>query len=161
MKRWGSLVVFLVLVALVSFWGSRFLPGEWYAGLSKPSWNPPAWVFGPVWTTLYVLMAVAAWQVWNTDHPGRKLAASLWGVQLVFNGAWSWLFFGLHRPGVAMFELAALVGLVVLTIWKFRAIRPVAAWLMVPYLAWIFFALALNVALWRLNGGSLQTLLGS
>jgi tryptophan-rich sensory protein len=118
-------------------------------------------VFGPVWTTLYVLMAVAAWQVWNTEHPRRKLAASLWVVQLLFNGAWSWLFFGLHRPGVAMFELAMLVGLVVLTIWMFRAIRPLAAWLMVPYLVWISFALALNVALWRLNGGSLQTLLGS
>jgi tryptophan-rich sensory protein len=155
------LLAFLALVVLVSWWGSRFLPGEWYAGLTKPSWNPPAWVFGPVWSTLYVLMAVAAWQIWNSDHPGRLQAIALWLVQLVFNGAWSWLFFGLHRPGVAMFELAVLVVLVVLTIRSFRAIRPIAAALMLPYLAWIGFALALNVALWRLNGGSLQTLLGS
>lgn len=161
MRRWVSLLVFLGLVVVVSWWGSRFMPGEWYAGLTKPSWNPPAWVFGPVWSALYVLMAVAAWQVWNSDHPARVQAVSLWLAQLLVNGAWSWLFFGLHRPGVAMFELAALVVLVVLTIRAFRAIRPVAAALMLPYLAWISFALALNVALWRLNGGSLQTLLGS
>jgi len=154
------LVVFLALVALVSWWGSRFLPGEWYAALDKPSWNPPSWVFAPVWSTLYLLMAVAAWQVWNSDHPLRSQAVSLWLAQLLFNGAWSWLFFGLHRPGVAMFELAALIVLVVLTIRSFRAIRPAAAWLMLPYLAWISFALVLNVTLWRLNGGGLQTLLG-
>jgi tryptophan-rich sensory protein len=160
MKRWGSLLAFLFLVILVSWWGSRFMPGEWYAGLTKPDWNPPSWLFGPVWATLYVLMAVAAWQVWNSNHPRRLLAISLWIVQLVFNGAWSWLFFGLHRPGIAMFELAGLIGLVIVTTWTFYTIRPAAAGLMLPYLAWITFALILNVTLWQLNGGGLATLLG-
>lgn len=160
MKRWGSLAVFLALVVLVSFWGSRFLPGEWYAGLAKPSWNPPSWVFGPVWSALYVLMAVAAWQIWNSEHPRRVIAVAAWLIQLVFNGAWSWIFFGLHRPGIAMLELAGLIVLVAVTIRLFQGIRPVSAALMLPYLAWIVFAFALNVTLWRLNGGGLQTLLG-
>ena len=160
MKRWGSLLFFLLLVVVVSWWGSRFLPGEWYAGLTKPAWNPPSWVFGPVWSLLYVMMAVAAWQVWNSEHERRLPAVTLWVVQLVFNGAWSWLFFGLHRPGVAMFELAALLVLVVVTTILFNTIRRSAALLMVPYILWLLFALALNVALWRLNGGGLDTLMG-
>jgi tryptophan-rich sensory protein len=158
-KRWGSLLFFLLVVVLVSWWGSRFLPGEWYAGLVKPSWNPPSWVFGPVWSLLYVMMAVAAWQVWNSDHERRLPAVTLWLVQLLFNGAWSWLFFGLNRPGIAMFELAFLLALVVATTILFRIIRPSAALLMVPYVLWLAFALALNVALWNLNGGSVSTLI--
>jgi len=160
MKRWGSLVLFLALVVLVSWWGSRFMPGQWYAELIKPGWNPPAWVFGPVWSTLYVLMAVAAWQVWNSGHAGRVTAIGLWLLQLIFNGAWSWLFFGLNRPGIAMFELAALVVLVAITCAAFYRIRPAAAGMLLPYLAWVCFALVLNVTLWRLNGGGISTLLG-
>lgn len=160
MKRWGSLVFFLLLVVLVSWWGSRFAPGEWYAGLQKPAWNPPSWVFAPVWSLLYVLMAVAAWQVWNTEHQRRLTAVTLWLIQLLFNGAWSWLFFGLNRTGIAMFELAALLALVVATTMTFNSIRRSAALLMLPYITWLAFALALNVALWKLNGGGVGTLLG-
>jgi tryptophan-rich sensory protein len=153
-------LAFLALVVLVSWWSSRFMPGQWYAGLDKPSWNPPSWVFGPVWSLLYVMMAVAAWQVWNTDHPLRLQAVTLWLIQLVFNGAWSWLFFGMHRPGVAMFDLAVLLALVVFTTIAFHRIRRSAALLLTPYVAWLVFALALNVALWSRNGGGLSTLFG-
>lgn len=159
MKRWGSLLVFLALVIVVSWWSSRFAPGQWYAGLAKPVWNPPSWLFAPVWSLLYVMMAVAAWQVWNSDHPRRIPAVTLWLVQLLFNGVWSWLFFGLHRPGIAMFELTFLLVLVVAVTLLFKTIRRSAALLMVPYIAWLMFALALNVALWNLNGGGLNTLL--
>ena len=160
MKRWGSLLLFLLLVIVVSWWGSRFHPGEWYYGLTKPAWNPPSWVFGPVWSLLYVMMAVAAWQVWNSEHERRLPAITLWLVQLVLNGAWSWLFFGLHRPGIAMFELAALLSVVIATTALFNVIRRSAALLMLPYVLWLMFALALNVALWKLNGGGLSTLTG-
>lgn len=160
MKRWLSLVAFLALVVLVSWWGSRFVPGEWYAGLTKPAWNPPNWLFGPVWSALYVMMAIAAWQVWNADHPRRILAIAAFVVQLALNGAWSWLFFGLHRPGVAMADLALLIVLVAVTMGLFFSVRRSAGLLLLPYIAWLGFAWFLNVTLWRLNGGGLNTLLG-
>lgn len=160
MKRWASLAMFLALVVLVSWWGSQFPPGQWYAGLIKPAWNPPDWVFGPVWAALYVMMAIAAWQVWLSSHPNRLPALALWLTQLAFNGAWSWLFFGLERPGVAMVELAFLLLLVAATTWLFFRIRRSAGMLLLPYLAWTAFAWLLNLSLWRLNGGGLGTLLG-
>lgn len=133
--------------------GSGFPVDSWYAGLEKPSWNPPGWVFGPVWTLLYILMAVAAWLVWRkAGFGGAVLPLALYLAQLVLNAAWSWLFFGLHRPGTALADIAALLVLIVIVAGMFRRILPLAGWLMAPYVAWVAFAAVLNFALWRLNG---------
>ena len=109
-------------------------------------------MFGPVWTVLYAMMAVAAWLVWRDKGlAGARLPLALFGVQLALNAAWSWLFFGFRMPGVAFAELVALCLAIVATVAAFWRTVPVAAWLMVPYLAWCTFAAALNFALWRLN----------
>lgn len=158
--KYISLILFVAAVAAISLFGSLFIPGEWYAGLRKPAWNPPAWVFAPVWTTLYLMMAVAAWQVWLRAHRQRNRALKWWGIQLLLNGAWSWLFFGLHRPGWAFAEMSVLLLAIVITIRLFRRVRRSAAVLMTPYLAWVAFAWVLNLAIWRLNGGGVGTLLG-
>ena len=132
--------------------GAQFLPGEWYAGLNKPSWNPPNRIFGPVWSVLYLMMAVSVWLVWRKLgwREGRE-PLMLFAVQLVLNAAWSWFFFGLKRPELALIDIAALWLAIVTTIWSFRPISNVAAWLLVPYLGWVTFATLLNLALWRMN----------
>lgn len=146
-----SLAVFLILSFSAAYFGAQFLPGEWYAELEKPSWNPPAWIFGPVWTFLYAAMAVAGWLVWRADHPDRRAALALWALQLVLNALWSWIFFGLYRPGLAAIEIAMLWGAILATAVLFWRIRPLGGALLVPYLAWVSFAAVLNVALWWLN----------
>lgn len=132
--------------------GARFTPGEWYAGLAKPAWTPPDWVFGPVWTLLYLFLALAAWQVWRRHgFSGAGGALGLFLVQLFFNALWSWIFFGLKQPGWALADLSALWLTALAATLAFWRLEPVAGWLMVPYMAWLSFAGALNFALWRLN----------
>jgi tryptophan-rich sensory protein len=127
-------------------------PDEWYRALNKPTWNPPAWVFGPVWTTLYVMMGVAAWLVWlRRARPGAPLALVLFAIQLALNAAWSWIFFGGHQIGAAFAELLLLWAALVATLLAFRRVRPAAAWWLVPYWAWTSFAAVLNGTLWWLN----------
>ena len=124
----------------------------WYAALQKPSWNPPAWVFGPAWTVLYISMAVAAWLVWREGGwkaQGRALGLFL--VQWVLNALWTPLFFGLQRPGLAIAEIVILWLAIAATLAAFWRINKVAGALLVPYLAWVTFAAALNFAIWRLN----------
>jgi len=124
----------------------------WYAGLSKPSWNPPAWVFGPAWSLLYVLMAVAAWLIWREGGwkaQGRALGLFL--LQWLLNALWTPLFFGLHRPGLAFVEIVILWLVIAATLVSFWRVRKVAGVLLVPYLAWVSFAAALNFTIWRLN----------
>jgi tryptophan-rich sensory protein len=129
-----------------------FMPGEWYASLKKPSWNPPGWVFGPVWTTLYVMMAVAAWLVWKRGgFSSQRPALVLFLAQLALNAAWTPLFFGLHRPGLAFAEILLLWLAIAAALAAFRPVSRAAAWLLTPYLAWVSFAAVLNFALWRLN----------
>jgi len=156
MSRMISLAVFLALVVIAMWMGSQFPAGEYYALLNKPGWAPPAWLFGPVWSILYVLMAVAMWKVWQSGQQERLGALAWWLLQLGLNVAWSWLFFGLTRVGWAMAELAVLIGLVVFCTKAFSMISKSAAWLMVPYLLWLLFALALNFSLWSLNGGGIH-----
>lgn len=132
--------------------GALFMPGEWYSALKKPSWNPPAWIFEPVWTALYTMMAVAAWLVWKRGgFAAQRRPLALFLVQLALNAAWTPLFFGLHWPGVAFTEIVLLWLAIAATLAAFRPVSGVAAWLLVPYLAWVSFAAALNFALWRLN----------
>jgi len=135
--------------------GARFtspnVPG-WYANLEKPSWTPPSWVFGPVWSVLYLLMAISAWQVWRrTGLRAAMVPLALFGIQLVLNVAWSGLFFGLRRPGAALIEIVLLWVAILATMIAFRQRSALAGWLMLPYLAWVSFAVALNLAIWNLN----------
>ncbi len=132
--------------------GGLFMPGEWYASLQKPSWNPPGWIFGPVWTTLYTMMAVAAWMVWRRGGWGKQRKPLLiFVVQLALNALWTPLFFGLHQPGLAFTEIVLLWLAIVATIMVFGPVSRTAMLLLVPYLAWVSFAAALNFTLWRLN----------
>lgn len=125
------------------------MPGAWYASLIKPTWNPPSWLFGPAWTLLYTLMAVAAWLVWKRAGFSRPLV--LYFVQLALNAVWTPLFFGAHAMGWALVEIVALWIAILLTLLSFRRVNLTAGWLLVPYLAWVTFATALNFTLWRLN----------
>jgi len=132
--------------------GAWFPPGEWYAQLRKPAWNPPNWIFGPVWTALYTMMATAAWLVWRRGGlPGQRVPLALFVAQLLLNAAWTPLFFGLRAPGLAFAGILLLWLAILATILAFwRAHRPAAA-LLAPYLAWVTFAAVLNHTLWRLN----------
>jgi tryptophan-rich sensory protein len=123
----------------------------WYPTLAKPAWNPPAWVFGPVWTTLYLMMGVAAWRVWRAHSRGASGALGLFGVQLVLNTLWSIVFFGLRAPGPAFFELLLLWLAILATGLRFYRLDRVAGALMAPYLAWVTFAGVLNYTIWQLN----------
>lgn len=122
----------------------------WYAGLAKPSWSPPNWIFGPVWTFLYISMAVAAWLVWRKGGLWQW-ALGLFAVQLALNAAWSWIFFGFHMPGAALIEIVALLAAIGAATVAFWRQSPAAGLLMVPYLGWVAFATVLNHAIWRLN----------
>lgn len=147
-----GLVGWLIVSFAAAAIGSRYLPGAWYASLAKPAWNPPAAVFAPVWTVLYASMGVAAWLVWRrAGFGGAGAALALFGAQLVLNAAWSYLFFGLHRPDLAFLDIVALwVAILVVAVLFGRQDRRAGA-LMVPYLVWVGFASCLNFALWRLN----------
>ncbi len=143
----GLLALTFAAPALAAFFPG---PGDWYAGLNKPTWNPPGWVFGPVWTLLYLLMATAAWRVWRrTGLRSRPLA--LYGLQLAFNAAWTPVFFGARAIGPALILLLLLLAALLATVAAFRRVDRAAACLLAPYLAWSGFATCLNFTLWRLN----------
>lgn len=126
--------------------------GDWYLTLNKPSWNPPGWVFGPVWTLLYTMMAIAAWLVWRKGGIAKqRRPLTLFAVQLLLNALWTPLFFGLHMLGVAFAEIILLWIAILATILAFRKVSPSAAWLLVPYLLWVTFAAILNATLWWMN----------
>jgi tryptophan-rich sensory protein len=125
----------------------------WYAGLVKPAWTPPGWVFGPVWFVLYLSMAVAAWLVWRQGGlQAARVPLGLFAVQLALNAAWSWLFFGLRDPGLALIDVILLWSAICATTITFWHRSWIAGVLFVPYLAWVSFAAVLNFAIWRLNG---------
>jgi tryptophan-rich sensory protein len=125
----------------------------WYPTLIKPSFNPPAWVFGPVWTLLYVMMGVAAFLVWRRgfDAEGVRLALTIFAIQLALNGLWSILFFGIRQPGWALAEIIVLWIAIGLTALRFWRLVPAAGLLLLPYWAWVSFATVLNASLWWLN----------
>jgi len=136
---------------LSSIFALRAIP-NWYAALVKPPLNPPNHVFGPLWTVLYTLMAVSAWIVWKTrPSPCRHRGLRLFLVQLGLHFLWPWIFFGRHRMLTAFVDLVVLWVAILLTSLTFRKMSHTAAWLLVPYLAWVTFAAYLNLAIWRLN----------
>lgn len=150
MRDLAALGLFVALVALVAIFGAQFQPGPWYDGLQKPPLNPPGWVFGPVWTVLYLAIAVAGWLVWRA-RPASSKPLALWGSQLVLNAAWSMLFFGLRLPGLALVDILLLLVLLIATTVSFFRVRTLAGALFVPYAAWVCFAAYLNAGLWFLN----------
>ncbi len=133
--------------------GSRFEPGAWYATIEKASLTPPGWVFPVVWPVLYLMMGIALWRFLESEAPSRAraLGVTLFGAQLVLNGLWSYLFFGLHRPGLALVEIAMLWLTIAAVIAVFARHARGAALLLVPYLAWVAFATYLNFEVWRLQ----------
>jgi tryptophan-rich sensory protein len=152
-----------VLAAIISFaaaFGAAALGGlatsssvdGWYVLLNKPAFNPPNWVFAPVWTVLYTLMAVAAWRVWrHSTGQARRAALAIYAVQLMLNLAWSVIFFGVRQPGAAFAIILALLTAIGLTGRAFRRIDRVSALMLVPYGVWVTFAAILNFEIWRLN----------
>ena len=125
---------------------------EWYGSLVKPSFTPPNWLFGPVWSMLYLAMAIAGWLVWRRQRESSTtLPLALFGGQLVLNVLWSILFFGLQAPGIALVEILILWAAIFATLLSFWRISTIAGWLFVPYLAWVFFATILNFEIWRFN----------
>ncbi len=153
-KGW-SFLLFLVLCFGAGGLGGRFTANSistWYANLIKPPITPPAWVFGPVWSLLYFLMAVAGWLIWqNRKTLGSHNALRLFSLQLILNVAWSWLFFGLRSPGAALVEIVFLWLAIYATYQAFKNIKPLAGYLLLPYLVWVSFAILLNLMFWELN----------
>ncbi|HWJ65597.1 MAG TPA: TspO/MBR family protein [Nocardioides sp.] len=146
-----SLLPFVAAVAVVAVMGgvAASSSSETYRALDLPSFAPPSWLFGPVWTVLYAMIAVAGWIAWRARS--GALALSLWGVQLLLNLAWTPLFFAAGRYGWALVDIVALLAVIAATVVAFRRTAPLAAWLMVPYAAWVAFATALNAAIVVLN----------
>lgn len=151
-----ALAVFLGLSFAASAIGGLFtfpaIPG-WYQGLERPSWTPPDAVFGPVWTVLYIFMAVAAWLVWKRGGwTAQRGPLTLWGVQLVLNSLWSILFFGMRNPALGLMEIVILWLAIFATLIAFWKVSRLAGGLLIPYLAWVSYASALNYTILRLNG---------
>jgi len=150
-----ALVGFLLLVVAAAAFGARFSAASgWYAALQKPSFQPPAGIFAPVWTALYLVMAVSAWRVWRRPtSSARNVALGLWALQLALNAKWSWLFFGQHHPRTALVDLCALLLAVLGYAWASARTDTPAAWMMAPYVAWLLFAGLLNLEIVLLNPG--------
>jgi tryptophan-rich sensory protein len=157
-RDWIALLIFAVICFAVAASGSVFTAGSvktWYPGLLKPAGTPPSWVFGPVWSTLYLLMAAAAWLVWRQRmNEDVRPALTLFMAQLVLNGLWSYIFFGLRRPGAALIEIVVLLLAIAATAIRFAEHSRLAFGLMTPYLAWVTYAAYLNFGIWRLNRGA-------
>ncbi len=154
LKRITVLLVFVLICLLVGWFGGAVTESSrtsWYAALEKPLLNPPDWVFAPVWTTLYIFMAIAGWRIWSGDNPETKKLKLFFVLQLILNGVWSFLFFGLRNPGIALADIVALeVCLIFFVSRSYRVDRWTGIFL-TPYLLWVSFATYLNLAIWWLN----------
>lgn len=152
MKFLISLIIPLA-TGFISGFFTRNSVDTWFTTIEKPWFNPPNWLFAPVWTTLYILMGIAMWLVWKAPAPDREKnrALYLYAVQLVFNFFWSIIFFHLHQPGWAFLEIVILWLLILATIFAFSRVSKTAAWLLVPYISWVSFASILNFYIWKLN----------
>ena len=154
MPNWLKLIISLLLPQIAGGTGASFTItsiNSWYRAIEKPSFNPPGWIFGPVWTLLYILMGIASYLIWKSDHPQKKNLLTLYFVQLGLNALWSPAFFGLESPVLGLMVIIPLLVLIILCVKKFRIISKRATWLMIPYLAWVSFATVLNFSIWWLN----------
>jgi len=146
------LVGLCLAVGALGGWVTADSVKTWYTTINKPSFTPPNWVFGPVWTVLYVLMGIAGWRVWCKARPDQlRVPLALFAVQLALNLAWSVVFFGAHRIGGAVLVIVGLEAAILATMVAFRRIDGLAALLLVPYALWVVFAAVLNIAAWQLN----------
>jgi len=153
-RQWLGLAGWLALAFATAAIGAAASAGAgaFYAELVRPAWAPPGWLFGPVWTALYALMGISAWLVWRVrGFAGARAALGLFIAQLAVNALWSWLFFAWRLGGLAFAEVLLLWGLIAATVIAFWQTRALAAILLLPYLAWVTFASALTLAVWRLN----------
>lgn len=156
MQNWIKLIISLALPQIAGLTAALFTEtgeGSWYRSIAKPSWNPPGWLFAPVWTSLYILMGIAFYLIWKSRAAERekKTAMTLWIAQLVLNFFWTIIFFNQHQIGWALVEIIALWLLIVLTILAFARINKPSAWLLVPYISWVSFAAYLTYTIWQLN----------
>jgi benzodiazapine receptor len=150
-----SLLAFVAACVAVASTGAIFRPGVWYERLAKPSWRPPNWLFGPAWLVLYATIAVSGWVVFDTaGWPAAAVPLAVYGVQLILNGLWSAIFFGMRRMDLAFAEVVMLWLSILATILVFHPVSAFAAWLLVPYLLWVTFAATLNFTVWRMNSAS-------
>lgn len=154
-QHWFSLFVLIFATFGISAFGvlaASSALGHWYQSLAKPTWNPPQAVFGPVWTALYLIMAIAAWLVWRRGSETEVIPAmTAYFGQLVLNVLWPLIFFGLRAPGWAVIDILFLWIAILVSMLQFGRVSRLAAWLLVPYLAWVTFASALNITIWRIN----------
>lgn len=157
-RDWIALLIFLGICFAVAASASVLTASSvktWYPGLLKPAGTPPPWVFGPVWSILYLLMAGAAWLVWKQRmHEDVWLTLAVFIMQLILNGLWSFVFFGLRRSGAALVEIIVLLAAIAITTMRFAECSRLAFWLMTPYGAWVLYASYLNFGIWRLNKGA-------
>ncbi|MFK7795359.1 MAG: TspO/MBR family protein [Gammaproteobacteria bacterium] len=149
--RWLNLIFWIALCMLAGFIGSLFSPGEWYQSLQKPLLNPPNIIFPIVWNILFVLMGIAAWRIGEKQRKTISLALALFIIQLCFNALWSYLFFGMQSPGLALIEILFLWILILVTTFIFYRIEKIAGILLIPYLGWVSFAIYLNYSIYYLN----------
>ncbi|MBL0271367.1 MAG: tryptophan-rich sensory protein [Chitinophagaceae bacterium] len=156
MNNTAKLVISIIVPLAIGATSGLFTEtgvGSWYQTIQKPSWNPPGWIFGPVWTTLYILMGISLYLIWKSDAtPSLKwLAILLFALQLALNFFWSLIFFNQHAIGWALVEIIVLWLSILATIFVFARINNTAAWLLVPYISWVSFAGILTYTIWKLN----------
>lgn len=156
MKPFLKLIISVAIPVVVGAVSGYFTAGSvngWFTTINKPSFNPPGWLFAPVWTTLYILMGIACYLIWKSSAnvADKRRAITLYTIQLTLNFFWSIIFFGAHQPGWALVDIALLWAMIMLTIFSFGKISSTAAWLLVPYICWVSFATVLNFAIWKLN----------
>jgi translocator protein len=156
MKPWMKLLLAIALPLGVGVLAGLLTTAGvngWFKTIQKPSWNPPNAVFAPVWTTLYILMGIALYLVWNSKAPAeaKRRAITFWMIQLALNALWSFLFFSNHTIGLALIDIVFLWLAILITIFLMARVHRAAAWLMVPYISWVSFAALLNFAIWQLN----------
>ncbi|HEX5655367.1 MAG TPA: TspO/MBR family protein [Chitinophagaceae bacterium] len=156
MNNTAKLIISILLTVGIGATAGLFTASgvdSWYTTIQKPSWNPPNWIFGPVWTTLYIMMGIALYLVWKSgsDERVKKIALILFAFQLILNFLWSFIFFDQQQPGWAFLEILILWVFILLTIFAFARVNKAAAWLLVPYISWVSFAAILNYTIWQLN----------
>lgn len=156
MKNWIKAVIAISIPLMVGGVSGYFTVagvGSWYTQINRPTWNPPNWLFGPVWTTLYIMMGIALYLVWKSrlNTPLKSNAILFWSIQMTLNFFWSFIFFNQHLIGFAFVEMVMMWLAILVTIFAFSKINKYAAWLMVPYIAWVSFAGILNFTIWKLN----------